>query len=105
MYKKPAFITFSNHTLMILFFPVVAAINRRMNRRRIEPLTFKAYLRQWAGCRTVTRLFFVYGIVAIGYNVSIYWYMKGLETISVSLSNGIYQIQVGGFCCALLWRQ
>jgi len=92
-YEKPAFISFLNHSGLIVFLPAVSLLNKRRHGDENQQESLKAYLRRWAGCRTVSHLFFVYGLISIVYNVCIYCWVRGLQDISVSLSNGLYQLQ------------
>jgi len=77
LYEKPAFITFINHSLLILFAPLLM----HLSKKHTNSPTFSSYLKKWSGRLTLSQLFVIYGVIAIGYNLCIYAWIKGLEYV------------------------
>ena len=74
MYEKPGFICYLNHTILILFGPIIAGICAYQN------VQFTVYLERWRGAFTWGQIWREYGLVSVGYYICIFAWLQVRET-------------------------
>lgn len=86
-YNKPVFVTWCSYNFMMLG-GLVVVLRPRMHRK-----TFKDTLISWAGQMGVRKCILACAMLSYLLQILNILVVLGLECISVSLSNGIYQVQ------------
>ncbi|GMH89934.1 hypothetical protein TrST_g13444 [Triparma strigata] len=89
-YDKPGFICYLNHSILILFVPVVWVASKINYGSKFN---FGDFVQQWSGNFSFCKAFYELSLLSVGYFVCIWTWVVGLTYISVSASNALYQLQ------------
>ncbi|GMH67224.1 hypothetical protein TL16_g04625 [Triparma laevis f. inornata] len=89
-YNKPGFICYLNHSILIIFLPIVYLFSRLYYG---STFSFSSFIKNWSGNFTFSKSFYELSLLSVGYFICIWTWVVGLTYISVSASNALYQLQ------------